>query len=266
MLGTAATQRDCGTIAKLHSEEWADLLPVTELNSGYENSRHHYFPIVSNDVVTHIRVNMYPDGGIARLRAYGVVRPDAHIVANNSAIDLIALKNGGTCISYSNAHYGHPRNLIKPNRGVNMGDGWETARRLDRPSVLEADEFGCLKVPGSEWAIFQMAGTGTISAIEVDTCHFKGNFPDNVKMEGLMLKDDESLINADWIPIIERQKLSAHKQHHFKSEIKNDGPFNFVMITIAPDGGVSRLRIFGNIKQEQSVTYTDDYDHIHIDK
>lgn len=254
MMGSAASQRDLDAMAKLKSDEWAELLPMTELNSGYENSRHNFLPIESTDVITHIRVNMYPDGGIARLRVYGVVRPDPHIVANNSAIDLIALRNGGTCVSYSNAHYGHPRNLIKPNRGVNMGDGWETARRLDRPAVLEADEIGILKVSGSEWAVFQMAGTGVITSIEVDTCHFKGNFPDNVKIEGLLLTGSNSLVGASWTPILDKQKLTAHKQHLFKNEIKNAGPFNFVMITMAPDGGISRVRLFGNIKEEEPAT------------
>lgn len=257
MMGTAASQRDLDNMAKLQSDEWAELLKMTELNSGYENSRHNFFTIGSNEVCTHIRVNMHPDGGIARLRVYGVVRPDPHIVANNSAIDLIALKNGGTCVSYSNAHYGHPRNLIKPNRGINMGDGWETSRRLDRPAILEADDLGILKVPGSEWAVFQMAGRGTITSIEVDTCHFKGNFPDSVKVEGLLLNDSNSLIGASWTPILEKQKLSANKQHYYKNEIKNAGPFNFVMITMAPDGGISRVRLLGNIRNEDGATATE---------
>lgn len=250
MIGTACSQKDLENMAKLKSEEWAELLPVTELNSGYENSRHNFFAIESNEICSHIRVNMYPDGGIARLRVYGVVRPDPNIVANNSAIDLIALKNGGTCVSYSNAHYGHPRNLIKPGRGINMGDGWETSRRLDRPPILEADENGILLVPGSEWAVFQFAGTGVVTSIEVDTIHFKGNFPDSAKIDGLLLKDSNSLDGATWVPILEKQKLSAHKQHYYKNEIKNHGPFNFAMITMAPDGGISRLRLLGNIKED----------------
>lgn len=251
MIGTACHHKDLDAMAKL-SDEWAELLPRRELNSGYENSRHSFFAIESNDVCSHIRVNIYPDGGIARLRVYGVVRPDPNVVSHNSAIDLIALKNGGTCVSYSNAHYGHPRNLIKPNRGINMGDGWETGRRLDRPAIFEADENGILRVPGEEWAVFQLAGTGTISSIEVDTCHFKGNFPDSVKIDGLLLKDNTSLIGATWVPILDKQKLSAHKQHHYKHEIKHAGPFNFVMITMAPDGGISRVRLNGNINLEEA--------------
>lgn len=251
MMGTACSPKDLDAMDRLQSDEWAVLLPRTELNSGYENSRHNFFAIETNEICSHIRVNIYPDGGIARLRVYGVIRPDAHVFANKASIDLMALKNGGICVSYSNAHYGHPRNLIKPNRGINMGDGWETGRRLDRPAILEADENGILKLPGHEWAVFQLAGTGTIESIEVDTCHFKGNFPDSVKIEGLLLRESTSLIGASWIPILNKQKLSAHKQHYYKNEIQNRGPFNFVMITIAPDGGISRVRLNGHIIMEE---------------
>lgn len=129
-----------------------------------------------------------------------------------------------------------------------MGDGWETARRLDRPPILEVDENGILNVPGSEWAIFRLGAPTKIASIEVDTNHFKGNYPDNIKIEGTeQLKDDsrESLDDAEWTKILEKQKLQPHKQHTFKKEILSTGPFSTVRITIAPDGGLSRVRVFG---------------------
>ena len=88
-------------------------------------------------------------------------------------LDLVSANIGGVCIGYSDAHYGHPRNMIKSGRGKDMGDGWETARRLDRPAILLADKEGILQVPGSEWAAFKLGLPGNVRAVEVDTNHFK---------------------------------------------------------------------------------------------
>lgn len=247
MTGRAASKSDFDKIARLKSNQWTEILPITALGSGYEETRHAYFEVSVDETFTHLRVNIYPDGGVARLRVYGIVKFDPLNVTNNAVVDLLSLQNGATCVSFSNAHYGHPVNLIKPGRGINMGDGWETARRLDRPAILEVDENGILQVPGSEWAIFQMCTTGLISTIEIDTNHFKGNFPDNVKIEGALTDDIGSLETAEWIDIMNKQKLSPHKQHYFKNEIKERGPFNFIRITMAPDGGISRVRISGQV-------------------
>lgn len=249
MMGKAATKSDFEKVAKLKSDEWTHLLPMTPLNPGYEASRHNYFPIDTEQVCTHIRVNIFPDGGIARLKVYGDVRPNVENLSKSTEVDVIALQNGGACVDFSNAHYGHPRILIKPGRGVNMGDGWETARRLDRPAILEADENGILKVPGSEWAIFKLAATSNINSIEIDTNHFKGNFPDSVLVEGTNHSDRDTLVSAEWSTILDKTKLSAHKQHYYKKEILSRGPFNFVRITIAPDGGISRVRVMGTVHQ-----------------
>ena len=119
---------------------------MTDLNPGYEKTRMHYFSVQdsSQETYTHLRLNIYPDGGVARLRTYGVLsappieRLLKYDMANGERlVDLVALENGGVCVGLSDAHYGHPRNLIKKGRGINMGDGWETARRKDRPAILK---------------------------------------------------------------------------------------------------------------------------------
>lgn len=118
---------------------------MTELKPGYESTRMHYFSVDSDEIYTHLRLNIYPDGGIARLRTYGVLSapPIERLLryniegASETLVDLVAIENGGVCVSLSDAHYGHPRNLIKRGRGINMGDGWETARRKDRPPILK---------------------------------------------------------------------------------------------------------------------------------
>lgn len=247
-MGTASTETEKKHILNLKSENWTELIPMTKMRPGYEETRKNYVTIDSNKVCTYLRLNIYPDGGIARLRVYGDVKPNLnHFINSNECIDLIALENGGSCVSYSNAHYGHPRNLIKPGYGINMGDGWETMRRLDRPAILEADAFGMIKVPGHEWAIMKMCAIGEINNIIVDTRHFKGNFPDSVKIEGTYLNEGDTLQSANWITILTNQKLSAHKEHYYHDEIKNFGKFNYLKVIMAPDGGISRIRVNGYI-------------------
>lgn len=189
-MGTACTKEMLKQMESIASNRWEEILKMTELRPGYDETRHNYFKIDSTQSWTHLRLNMYPDGGIARLRVYGEAKTSlTHIY---ETLDLVSMQNGGLCEGYSNAHYGHPRNLIRPDTGINMGDGWETARRLDRPAVLQADQSGILMVPGCEWAVFRLGDVGIVSEVEVDTKHFKGNFPDSVKIEGVLLRNNET--------------------------------------------------------------------------
>lgn len=251
-MGTCCSEDDLKIITELKSNNWNELVPVTSLKPGYPETKHNYISVNSKEIVSHIRINMYPDGGIARLRVYGNVEPDLNKFVNNNIEDLILLNNGGQCIKYSNAHFGHPRNLIKSKRGINMGDGWETARRLDRPSILECDNNGILKVPGNEWAIFKLCCPGNIEKIIVDTNHFKGNFPDSVRIQGIYIKGGSSdLAEEKWDSVLTFKKLSAHKEHEYSyDELENKGPFNYIKVIMAPDGGISRLRILGTMYEE----------------
>ncbi|XP_053659398.1 allantoicase-like [Anopheles marshallii] len=252
-IGTGRTMEELGMMELIGTDHWDVLLPRTELKPGYEQTRRQYFIVPKGKqslVVKHLRVNMFPDGGIARLRVYGTVTlNESDNLPANKPIDVIAMLNGGRCTGFSNAHYGHPRNLIKPNNGINMGDGWETARRLDRPPVLRVDDVGILQVPGSEWATFQL-GTPDgcwVERICIDTKHFKGNFPDNVSVE-YACKSKQDL----WMPLMERKKLGPDRMHEFGSAdlLPQRNTASFVRITIAPDGGLSRVRIFGTIGRE----------------
>ncbi|XP_055528732.1 allantoicase-like [Wyeomyia smithii] len=250
MIGTACSQKDLEAMADLGSEDWMTVIGMTQLKPGYDATRKQYFNIDGcNEPFTHLRVNIFPDGGIARLRVFGEVQPDIKaMLSGSNLIDLLGMLNGGQCLSFSNAHYGHPRNLIKPNRGVNMGDGWETARRLDRPPVLKTDKQGILQVPGCEWAIFRLCSKGTVEKIVVDTNHFKGNFPDNVKIEATLLDANRTLQSAQWRVLLDSSKLAAHQEHIFQEEkLQFRGPCNHIRITMSPDGGISRVRLFGRV-------------------
>ncbi|XP_068071516.1 allantoicase isoform X1 [Danio rerio] len=179
-------------------------------------------------------------------------------------VPVTKLKAGysDTCHNYLSVSYPHRvthiRFNIYPGLGMaeNMGDGWETARRLDRPRVLKEDENGILQVPGSEWAIFRLGHPGIISKIELDTNHFKGNFPDSCRIEACSLTEDEenSFIQSQWSSdrspmwniLLPPQKMKAHHRHVFSGpSLVHCGPVSHVRMVIAPDGGISRLRIWG---------------------
>jgi allantoicase len=182
-----------------------------------------------------LRFKIYPDGGIARLRVYGEVLPDwERLIRRQSEIDLAAVENGGMVLTSSDMFFGHRHNLIMPGRAVNMSDGWETRRR---------------RGPGHDWVIIKLGARGVIHRIEVDTSWFKGNFPESCAIEscdasaGLPLDFSES----EWKEVLPRTKLQAHTRHYFEDEITGAGAATHVRFRIFPDGGVSRLRIYGHI-------------------
>ncbi|XP_056301582.1 allantoicase [Danio aesculapii] len=254
--GMAASTSQFEAVAQLNSDSWEEVVPVTKLKPGYADTCHNYLSVTYPHRVTHIRFNIYPDGGTARLKVYGIGKKDWSSVSGQDLVDLVALVNGGVCVGFSDAHYGHPRNMIGLGMAENMGDGWETARRLDRPRVLKEDEKGILQVPGSEWAIFRLGHPGIISKIELDTNHFKGNFPDSCRIEACSLTQDEenSFIHSQWSSdkspmwniLLPPQKMKAHHRHVFSGpSLVHSGPVSHIRMVIAPDGGISRLRIWG---------------------
>ncbi|XP_061710905.1 allantoicase-like [Cydia pomonella] len=240
-MGTACTENELEVVERLATNKWNEIVPITGLRPGYEETRLNYQKVLSDEAYTHVRVNIFPDGGIARLRVYGVAKPERPLP--HHMVDLLSLLNGTTCQGYSNAHYGHPRNMIKPCKSKCMSDGWETARRLDRPDIIEANEDGTLKVSGEEWAVFKLGFPGRIKELCVDTAHFKGNFPDSVKIEGTFLSRDWSPESKpQWNSILRPSKLSAHREHWYNCE---SNLVTHVRVTMAPDGGISRVRAFG---------------------
>ncbi|XP_038070976.1 allantoicase-like [Patiria miniata] len=258
-MGTAASEEQQAAMEKLSTNEWEEIVPTTTLLPGYKDTCNNYFGIQSDKRWTHLRLNMYPDGGIARLRVYGIAKPDWSKVSTHLLIDLVAMENGGVCLGYSDVHFGHARNLLAAPRSLIMADGWETARRLDRPAVLEADENAVLKVEGYEWAVFRLGHMGVIKRIEIDTNHFKGNYPDSCSVEGcIMSKEQErqaqcyrhgktkgDFSQCLWKTILPPSKLSAHQHHFFEATIQDIEPVTHLRLTMRPDGGISRMRTWG---------------------
>ncbi len=212
--------------------EWKEILPKSPLDPGSQN----FFEINSNESFTHLRLHIYPDGGVARLKVYGEVDKDWNEVTIAEEIDLAAAINGGKSIACNDMFFSSMQNLIMPGRGVNMGDGWETKRNRQPNNV--------------DWVKIKLATEGMIKKIIVDTAHFKGNYPDRCSIEACNSKNDEDVINNKviWQTILSEKKLNADFIHAFESE-STELPFTHVRLNIFPDGGISRLRLLGNKKK-----------------
>ena len=210
---------------------WSPLLPSVNLGG----NRHHYFALDGQTVCTHVRVNLFPDGGLARLRLYGVPEFDAGARDDEGLVDLASALQGGTVVAANNEHFGLAANLLLPGRGVNMGDGWETRRRRE---------------PGNDWCIVALARPGRIAAIEVDTCHYKGNYPARCSLRAAAVAggtaDSLATQAMFWPELLLQQPLGPDARHFFRDEIVGHEPVTHVRFDIYPDGGVSRLRLRGN--------------------
>lgn len=225
------------TEAELQRQEvaWKEILPKSPLNPGSQN----FYTCGSDELYTHVKLHIYPDGGVARLKVYGEVKKDWSTVPETEELDLAAALNGAKSVRCNDMFFSHMDNLIMPGRGVNMGDGWETKRN---------------RTPNNrDWVIVRLAHPGTIRRILVDTCHFKGNYPDSCSIEGCTLSSgQEPELDTDkirWTELLPKQKLQADHEHFFEKEIQHHSPITHVRLNIFPDGGVSRMRMWGTIKK-----------------
>ncbi|MHC0054767.1 allantoicase [Actibacterium sp. D379-3] len=216
---------------KLEDANWVQILPNRPLGA----SAHHFFKCDSYESWTHLRLHIYPDGGVARLRVFGV--PELDPISDGQEIDLVAALNGGRILAFSDAHYGSYNRLLAPGRGINMGDGWETRRRRE---------------PGYDWMVLALGARGRIERVLVDTAHFKGNFPDRCSIQAADLQHfgdglTDALVTDSmfWRTLLPEQKLSADSIHEYRDALAELGPVTHVRFNIHPDGGISRLRLFG---------------------
>jgi allantoicase len=210
---------------------WEEIVPSTTL----QGNSHHYLPVVCKGTFTHVRLHIYPDGGVARLRIYGRPCADWQTAEKfNGAVNLAAIENGAYIISANNQHFGLASSLLMPGRGLDMGDGWETRRRRE---------------PGNDWCIIALASAGTIQRVEVDTIHFKGNYPDRCSLQAANVRSgtDDSIITQSmfWPVLMPEQKLTMDNLHVFEDCLAQLGPVTHMRFNIIPDGGVSRLRLWG---------------------
>jgi allantoicase len=226
-------------LATLAAAPWVELMPQAPLRPGSQN----LFAARPNERVTHVRLNIFPDGGVARLRVFGRISPDwtvpepprdaetaKHVAAELR--DLAAVKNGGSALACSDAFFGPMNNLLLPGRAENMGGGWETRRR---------------RGPGHDWILIKLAARGLAEVVEVDTNHFKGNYPDRFSLDSLDApagaRITDLLVSPHWSPVLEETKLGPHARHFFAAVA--DRPATHLRLNVFPDGGISRLRVWG---------------------
>ncbi len=221
-------------LAAAEGGRWVSIVPRVALRG----DGHNYFATdraASATPWTHLRLNIYPDGGVARFRAYGEAEIDWEAIRRKGQpVDLASITRGGLVLGASDMHFGGKDNLIMPGRAANMGDGWETRRR---------------RGAGHDWAIVRLGAPGTVTRVEIDTSHFKGNYPDRASLDGCFAPGAplEALAAATWRELLPQSKLTAHHRHVFTRGLPGIGPVSHVRLNIFPDGGISRLRVHGTV-------------------
>ena len=209
--------------------QWTELIPKSYIRAHRQN----LFDCDNQGLRKFIRLRIYPDGGVARLRAYGNVKIRSNQFVDGELIDLASTLNGGKVLDASDSFFSSPQNLLMPGRGENMGDGWETKRRRDL---------------NHDWVTIQLGIQGTIRKIIIDTRHFKGNFPDSITLEGINIPENSPLsVSALWQELLSTP-LYADQEHLFIDQIlaPKSELFTHIRLNLYPDGGVSRLRIIGS--------------------
>jgi allantoicase len=213
--------------------DWICILPPHAL----QGNAHHVIPIGDGEIWSHLRLNIFPDGGVARLRVYGTpaIIPAAD---ETGLVDLASALAGTRIAAWNDAHFGKPQNLILPGIGARMEDGWETRRRRE---------------PGSDWTILALGHAGKVERVEIDTSQFRGNYPHQASLQAAFMPgmDDAATIPLSlyWPMLLPPRELGPHRLHRFVEEVTALGTVTHVRFNIIPDGGVNRLRLFGRLER-----------------
>lgn len=220
-----ATVEGCGVdgypdVADLVGAEWETIVDHAELSGDCRN----VFAVEGAVRYTHVRLKIFPDGGVARLRVHGEAVPDPRWLVD-VPFDLAALVNGGSVVECSNWFFSLPNNMLQPGESRFMADGWETARRRD---------------DGHDWAVIGLAAPAIPRVVEIDTTHYKGNAPDRVSLSGRL--------DGEWVPILAEQRLQPDTSHRFRVDV--DQAISQVRLDIFPDGGIGRVRVYGRLDEE----------------
>ncbi len=224
----------CLTDARTPAEDavWQSLVPASALHG---DSRC-FVEVHDPGVWSHVRLNIFPDGGVARFRVFG--NPVPLWRDGDGEADLVAAVNGGRVVAWNDAHFGSAENILLPGRGADMGDGWETRRRRE---------------PGHDWCILALGLPGEVRRIEVDTAHFRGNFPEKASFQAVYAPDAVTASlpaqSMFWPELLAPRPLTADSIHVFDQGLATLGPVTHVRFSIHPDGGVSRVRLWGEPSQ-----------------
>ncbi|MCW2912990.1 MAG: hypothetical protein JWN52_1058 [Actinomycetia bacterium] len=214
---------------ELTAAEWVEIVPKSPLGGDTA----HVLAVSVDRRFTHVRLNIFPDGGVARVRVHGEVVPDPRLLTG-LPLDLAALEHGGLVTACSNMFYSTPNNLISPGLAQVMGDGWETSRRRFTERWEESND----------WVTVQLAAPGVVRLAELDTTHFRGNAPGAAALSGLRpgaSSDDQDA----WFELLPRTRLQPDTRHRFP--LRTDRPASHVRMDVYPDGGMARLRLYGDL-------------------
>ena len=210
---------------ELSAASWLPLVPRSAVAGDTRNA----FAVSCDRRVTHVRLTLYPDGGVARLRVHGEVVPDPRLLVAGP-VDLAASTNGATVTGCSNLFYASPANLISPGEAAVMADGWETARRRD---------------DGNDWVEVRLAGPGTVRLAELDTRHFVGNAPGWARLSGVDARRHDVADAAAWVELVPLLRLQPDTPHRLL--VAEEAEVTDVRLDIYPDGGMARLRLWGDL-------------------
>ncbi len=207
---------------------WTELVPRTDI----EGDSRRLFKVDNDNTWSHIRLHIYPDGGIARLRVYGEPVKFQSATDRDQWVDLVSSDVGGGAVECNNMHFGDMSNLLSTRPVANMGDGWETARRRE---------------PGNDWVVLKLGRKGRVCRVEVDTAFFRGNYPARCSLKGGMPDTDANIADesVNWTEILPAVALGPDQLHIFESQLSDIGNVTHVRLDIYPDGGVARLRLQG---------------------
>jgi allantoicase len=208
--------------------DWTEIVPKSQLRGDSA----HEFALSLDRRFTHVRLNVFPDGGIARLRVHGEVVPDPRLLTGLT-VDLAALANGASITACSDMFYSSPTNVIMPGLARHQAEGWETARRRDE---------------GNDWLVVRLAGPGVVRLVELDTTNLRFNAPGEARVRGLDVRTSSLEDEAAWFDILPRTRLQPDGTHRFRVDL--DRPATHARVDIYPDGGLARVRLHGDLTDD----------------
>jgi allantoicase len=205
--------------------DWIEIVSRSPLRGDCEN----VFAVTDPRRFTHVRLSVYPDGGVARLRVLGQAVPDPRGL-EHLTVDLVSQTHGGAVVASSDDYFSAAAALNRPGSARSMGEGWETRRRRDA---------------GNDFVVFRLAFAGRVRRLIVDTSYFRYNASESVAVYGSAADQVPLLGSPSWQPLLERTRLQPDTRHEFA--VSHAGPVSTIRLDAFPDGGLSRMRAIGSI-------------------
>jgi allantoicase len=214
------------SVEELEGADWVTLVEKSPVAGDTDN----YFSVDDGRRYTHLRLTIYPDGGVARFRVHGEPVPDPRFLTGT--VDLAALENGGSVVDCSNMFYSSPTQILQPGRARIMGEGWENARRRD---------------DGNDHVTVKLAAPGLVRRVEIDTSYFVGNAAGWARLSGVNEATGDVDDPSTWTELIPKTRLQPDTRHFFR--VRPDAAVTHVRLDVYPDGGLARLRVNGEVDE-----------------